>query len=54
MAGITVTKARADVVDFTYPFWEEPLAIIVRVVDRKESYFYKPLGSWVIELKPDI
>ena len=47
LAGLTVTKARSEVVDFTYPFWEEPVGVVVRVTDHKETYFYKPLGTWV-------
>ena len=47
LAGLTVTKARSEVVDFTYPFWEEPVGVVVRVTDHKETYFFKPLGIWV-------
>ena len=48
LAALTITKERSEVVDFTYPYWEEPLAIVVRVWDHKESYFIKPLTAQVI------
>ena len=47
LASLTVTKERSEVVDFTYPFWVEPIAVVVRVKDIKEIYFYKPL-SWQV------
>ena len=37
LAALTVTKARSEVVDFTYPFYEDPVGIIVRVTDHKET-----------------
>ena len=43
VTGLTITKERSEAVGFTYPFWEEPSAVIVRVWDHKEAYFYKPL-----------
>ena len=45
--GLTVTKVRSEVVDFSYPFFEEPIAAVFRIFDHKESYFYKPL-QWKV------
>ena len=47
VTGLTITKERLEAVDFTYPFWEEPSAVVVRVWDHKEAYFYKPLPGKV-------
>ena len=47
VTGLTITKERLEAVDFTYPFWEEPSAVVVRVWDHKEAYFYKPLQGKV-------
>ena len=42
-SGLTITKERSEAVDFSYPFFEEPSNVVLRVWDHKESYFYKPL-----------
>ena len=41
--GLTITKDRAEAVDFSYPFFVDPTNVVFRVWDRKESFFYKPI-----------
>ena len=45
--GLTINKERSEAVDFSYPFFEEPLTVVFRIWDHKESYFYKPL-QWKV------
>ncbi len=33
VAGLTVTHQRSTVVDFSYPFWFEPSAVAVKVIE---------------------
>ena len=30
VSGITVSAEREEAVDFTFPYWEEPTAVLVR------------------------
>ena len=41
MAGITISKDRSEVVDFTFPFWTETSGVVVKSVDQREYYFFK-------------
>ena len=47
VADMTITALRETVVDFTFPFFESPLAVIVRVKITKTevpwSYLLDPL-----------
>ena len=51
---ITVTKSRADVVDFMTPFWEEHVAFMIRVPKENKLITYvNPFRvSMSIFLKP--
>ena len=33
MSGITISEERETVVDFTFPFWEEPTAVLVKRIE---------------------
>ena len=37
-AGITITKDREEVVDFSIPFWQEPSAVIVKRITHDIDY----------------
>ncbi len=43
MSGMTITTQREEVVDFTYPFWEEASAVVVRVNEQPHMFLTKPL-----------
>ena len=46
VAGITIsTGSRA--VDFTYPYYSEPLAVIFKMTRNKWTYFMDPLSAGV-------
>ena len=37
VSGITMSAERESVVDFTYPFWEEPTAVLVKRTKSTEE-----------------
>ena len=49
LAGMTVDKDRSEAVDFTFPFWTETSAIVVKSVDQREFYFFKSFRWQVIK-----
>ena len=47
IAGISITSQRTTAVDFTQPYYIEPLAVALKVTTNKWLYFVKPLHIYV-------
>ena len=47
LTGLTISAEREEVVDFTYPFFEEKLAMITLKHERRQFYLFRPLGTYV-------
>ena len=43
ISGITISAERESVVDFTYPFWEEKLALVTLTEDSRNFPIFRPL-----------
>ena len=48
-AGMSMSYDRSQVIDFTYPYYEETLAFLLKVTNTKWYYFLEPLHwkSWI-------
>ena len=47
LSGLTISAARLEVVDFSFPFWEEKLGMIVGTVNYQNMYLVRPLHVYV-------
>ena len=45
--GLTISPARAEVVDFSYPFWEESTGILTTTKKEEEFFIFRPLHTYV-------
>ena len=50
IAGITITSARSQVVDFTIPYYMEPSAVLLKIKGTKRLFFLKPLSYGLLLL----
>ena len=47
VTGLTISEERENVVDFSYPFWEESVGLITLTRPDDQFYLYKPLKPLV-------
>ena len=47
ISGLTITTQREEVVDFTYPFWDEPTAVMFKVDPKDQFFITSPLKNEV-------
>lgn len=47
LCGITVTEARMRVVDFSFPYWNEPSVVAIELHSNKWRYFIDSLSPMV-------
>ena len=45
--GLSISPARAKVVDFSYPFWEEYTGILTTTKTKEQFFIFKPLHIYV-------
>ena len=52
MSGLTITAQRQEVVDFTYPFWYEPMGMLTLTIPQDNFFLFKPLRGlvWAVYL----
>jgi hypothetical protein len=52
ISGISVSASRLEAVDFTFPYWNEPSAVALKLRSNKWTYFTDPLQTnlWLIFL----
>ena len=50
LTGLTISSEREQVVDFTYPFWEERLGMITLTQPPDQFYLFRPFSGhvWLI------
>ena len=41
--GLTISPAREEVIDFSYPFWEESIGVWTTTETEDQFFIYKPL-----------
>ena len=47
VAGMTITKERLKMVDFSYFYWEEKLGMLTGTVSGDPFYMFQPLHTYV-------
>ena len=45
--GLTISPAREEVVDFSYPFWEEYTGILTTTKTEEQFFIFRPLHTYV-------
>ena len=45
--GLTISPAREEVVDFSYPFWEEYIGILTSTKTKETFFIFRPLHVYV-------
>ena len=46
-SGLTISPAREEVVDFSYPFWEESLGVLTVTKPEEQFFIFRPLHIYV-------
>ena len=45
--GLTISPAREEVVDFSFPFWEESIGMLTATQPEDQFFIFKPLHIYV-------
>ena len=45
--GLTISPAREQVVDFSYPFWEESIGVFTTTKAGDQFFIFRPLSMFV-------
>ena len=45
--GLTISPAREEVVDFSFPFWEESIGMLTATQPEDQFFIFRPLHIYV-------